>query len=263
VNWQKVKPWLTNLEVLGLAVAIILAGWHSREIHQTVAELRAAEKSLSEKLENSKQLIGSVQTSLSTRSVGTFPDFVDEIAATIKSAKREVVVACDFPGYGEFDRKGLPIKQALESQINAGLKVDLTFLDAARRNQARRAQFPEDRWRAALKAKGMDGQAIIEFMQTHGSSQSAQPDYQEFIALLDSHDQSLLTQTFRRANVIETIEDMPLLFWIADDERAIMVVQSYGGLEDSAFVTSDLRLIRALKSVSARYRQLRKLRSAT
>src|SRR5438876_12152759 len=92
MNWQRIKRVATNLEVIGLAVAVVFAWWHSREIV-------------------------SVEHSLSTRPIGIFPDFVDDIQKTINSPKPAVIAACDFPGNGEYDQRGQRIQPPVRAKV--------------------------------------------------------------------------------------------------------------------------------------------------
>lgn len=230
--WPKIKPFVTRLEMIGLAVAVLVASWHTYEIRRTAADLKQA---------------------MSTRSIGSFPDFVDDVEKTVSGAKREVIVACDFAAYADFDGRGLPIRQAIERKIGGGLPVHLTFLSAARGRSARLAQFPEAQWNDTMK--NPEGRrAIVNYLASHGGD-SKLPTYANFIATLERTEENVARQVFRGADISRIDQDMALFFWIVDGERAVMVVQSYGGREDSAFWTSDLRLITALKSIAQRYRQ--------
>jgi len=97
MNWQKIKPIVLNLEIVGLIVAIIAAVWHSNEIRQTAKELKRAEASLSKKIEDTNTTMALVQGSLSTRSLGTFPDFTDGIEKLLRSAKRDILSHATIP----------------------------------------------------------------------------------------------------------------------------------------------------------------------
>jgi hypothetical protein len=39
---------------------------------------------------------------LSTRYLGTFPEYLSEIAELLKGAKKRIDICCDFPAYGHF-----------------------------------------------------------------------------------------------------------------------------------------------------------------
>ncbi|HVI79411.1 MAG TPA: hypothetical protein VM715_14850, partial [Candidatus Acidoferrum sp.] len=254
MNWQKMKPWVLNLEVVGLVIAILIAYWHSREIRDTAAALKTAETSLTGKIDDAKSTMLLLQKSMSTRSLGSFPAFTDEIEATIKSAKHDVVIASDFAAYGEFDGVGLPIRQAIEKKIQTRIPVHLTLLCAARREISRSAQFPSSRWNSWMTPGSTARGTMLRYLRNHGGN-SAAPTYENFMGTLENFDQAVSQRLFQGADIKETNSDMPLLFWIADGERAVMVVQSYGGNEESAFWTADPRLITALQSIAARYRQ--------
>jgi hypothetical protein len=96
-------------------------------------------------------------------------------------------------------------------------------------------------------------QQIYDFISA-GHSDSKALTYLNFLNTFKKNDDFALQQ-LSRACIKQIPDDMPLLFWIADDDRAVMVVQEFGGHEDSVFLTSDPRLITALKSISKRYRE--------
>jgi hypothetical protein len=234
-TWRQI---IKSAEMIGLVLAIvgIIFAWqHERDLEHTT-----------DKLER-------IEHSISTRPIGRFPDFVDVIEKTVRGAKRSLIVACDFPAYGEFDDKGLPIQHAIEDKIHQVKTVSLTFFVRSRRDSARRAQFPESEWNSTMD-KGGERQKMLTFLARHGYVKPAAPRYPDFIATMGDYDDSLLSNQFRGADARQVANDMPLFFWIADDSEAVMVVQTPGGHEDSAFWTRDPQLIAALKSVASDYR---------
>lgn|GEM_PF-3182653 len=222
-------------EIVGLAVAFLLAWYHSREIRDTAAKLDV------------------VQQSLSTHSLGPFPGFVDKIAETVRSAESSLVVACDFPSYGQFDGHGLAIRQAIEDRIGHIGKVELTFLDPQRREVARKLQFPEERWTESMKGDARARAAVVKFLE-EGRVDTSNLTYPLFMKALRDREETTL-QLFARADIKQINDDMPLFCWIADDKRAVIVVQDRDGTENSAFWTTDEHLIAALKGVIRRYRE--------
>jgi len=126
-------------------------------------------------------------------------------------------------------------------------------LSPGRRHSARNAQFPPQNWNRWLD-DGDNRKRVAAFLQSHGA-ESQSLTQQNLVSTLENYDQTVQKQVFLGADIRETDADMPLLFWIADSERAVLVIQTYGGEQESAFETTDLRLITALQSIAARYRQ--------
>src|SRR4051794_194335 len=92
MKWKKffeITGW-----IVGLA-ALVIGFFHVHEIRKTATELGALQKSLSSDL-------STVKSSLSTRFAGSFPDFLDDIIATVNSAQHTLVILCDFPAYADF-----------------------------------------------------------------------------------------------------------------------------------------------------------------
>lgn len=257
LTWKTIKPVVVNVEVVGIFVALILAGRHSAEIKESANKLSGKIGEAQTAVGSVQKTVGDLQQSMSTRPLKSFPGFVDQIVKTIGGANDTVIVACDFPTYGDYDGVGLPIQQAIETKI-ATLKqghVTLTFLNEPRRAKGLRAQFPQNEWEKAMRdlKHPLKRQKIVDFIN-RGHGQSKALTYPNFLDTFKKNDEFAL-QEFRHACFRQIPDDMPLLFWIADDDEAVMVVQEFGGHEDSAFVTSDRRLITALKSISKRYRQ--------
>lgn len=228
-TWQRI---IKSAEIIGLVLAvvgIVFAWWHVKDLQK-------------------------IEHSMSTRSIGSFPDFVDEVETTVKSAKRSLVVACDFPAYGEFDGVGVPIQHAIQEKLREGIAVQLTFFAPSRRDLAWRAQFPEAGWNATMRDP-VQRPKMLAFMHSHGYNKPSLPVYKDFADIMREYDSSLLHHSFQGAEAKEVTNDMPLFFWIADDREAVMVAQTPGGHEDSAFLTRDAQLITALKSIATDYRQ--------
>jgi hypothetical protein len=251
-RWRKAIPVVLHLEVVGLAVALIIARCHNQEIRQATAEMRAAQESLDTRVGTAKKAIDEIQLSMSTQPLGGFPNFVARIVDSIDRAHKSVVVACDFPAYGEYDGKGRAIRRKIEDKITDRVPVQLTFLCPDRRTSARHAQFPEEEWNNSMKHDLLKRLEILRFLVGHGITSNT-PSYSDFIHVFEKEDERFLSD-FAGANIREINDDMPLLFWIADDE-AVLVVQTWGGKEDSAFWTRDAHLITALRSIAERYRR--------
>jgi hypothetical protein len=134
LNWQTIKPIVVNVEVVGILVALILAGRHSAEIKESAHQLSGKIGEAQAAVRSVDDTVVSMQQSMSTRPLKSFPGFVGDIVATIGSANHDLVIACDFPTYGEFDRRGLPIQQAIQTKIAALEQghVKLTFLNGKR-----------------------------------------------------------------------------------------------------------------------------------
>src|SRR5438874_340478 len=107
--------WKTAADATGWMVglaALIIGVVHVHEIKQTAQNLNALHDSLSGDLRK-------VQSSLSTQFAGPFPDFLDDVISTIKTAQHSLVVLCDIPAYADFSdpSRSLIIRQLLEQKV--------------------------------------------------------------------------------------------------------------------------------------------------
>jgi hypothetical protein len=244
MNWRRL------VEVLGLilALAALLVGVvHLWEIRKTAHDLQIIRSSFSKDLHN-------VQASLSTQYAGAFPDFLDDVIGTIRSAQREIVISCDFPAYADFSdpRRSLILRQAIEQKVQAGVKVHLICLDQNRRLTALHQQFNQPSFEKSLSVP-QQRNAILRYL---GSSRSRNTPvtYDEFISAVEGNDDMTMRQTFRNAEVLQVNMEMPLFFWIADRSRGVMAVQTFGGEEEYGFRTQDLALVNALLATGDRYK---------
>ena len=93
-----------------MQVLSVLQGWYGwYQTHKEPLELIAllftflgmylAVRSISDGRKMLKDL-GSVFDHLTTRGLGPYPSYTDEIERLIGEARSNVIIACDFPGYG-------------------------------------------------------------------------------------------------------------------------------------------------------------------
>jgi hypothetical protein len=168
------------------------------------------------------QEISRMQASLSTRYIGEFPDFLDEIIGIVQSAHRDINILCDFPAYGNFDdpTRSARLRDLIRLKLHQGVKVRLVCLDHERRRLALSLQFP--------------------------SAPAPYKTREAFIDDFEAKNEAALKQTYGDANVLQVNAELPVFFWIADRRRGVLVVQTFGGNVEYGFASSDLALMRAL-----------------
>lgn len=243
MNWKKffeVTGW-----VVGLA-ALVIGFVHVLEIRSTAHELGQLQTSLSSDL-------GTVKSSLSTRYAGRFPDFMDDVVATVKSAQHELNILCDVPSYGDFSdpHRALLLRQLIEQKIQAGVKVQVICLSKQRRVAGLHAQFDRPGIEKALSSS--EGKApLLKYLGILDDSRHPLT-YENFLAGVEANDEVAISQTYRGADVVQVDTDIPMFFWIADGKSGVMAVQTLGAKDEYGFRTSDQALIIALLATRDRY----------
>jgi hypothetical protein len=99
---------------------------------------------------------------------------------------------------------------------------------------------------------------IRKYLSARKASASYETLLQEgFVDLLTEGDANTLDGEFGKANRWTTTLVMPLYFWIVDDRKAVFALAPF--MEDAlevGFRTSDGELIRALRGIFDRYREM-------
>jgi|ERR1043166_821657 hypothetical protein len=248
-----VENFRVFVEMAGLVIAVIalIVGIrHVRELKHQVKEL----KKQTEQAQAHARALDVLRRELPTRYIGQFPDYLQEIVNLFDKAEREIVAFCDFPAYGSFTspKKFLKYRQKLEQKLADNLPVQLTCLDKSGRMKVTRKQFlrkPWNQWTADPQNKDQ----LEWFLKHHDKDTKVSEE--EFISLLEEDDGGML-QIMRGAGakVFEVNKDMPLYYWVVDNQEAIfaIIVLSERAVE-YGFRTSDQKLINALNEMRQQY----------
>lgn len=236
-EWRPVDSVSILLAVGAVAVGV----YHVREIKRTIAQLTT------------------LQSALSTRYIGKFPDFLATIVDELQRANRSISIFCDFPAYGYFSdyKTALKYKQVLETKRAENVAIELTCLDASKRAQTEDEQFAPDswvQWQSDLNAKAKLNQFLTRRL---GETAAASAKREEFLQALNELDASFLQDVFQNT-AVEIGFDIPIYFWIIDGRTAVFAISARSdreSWEEYGFVTSDHALIQAFQELSVRYRE--------
>jgi len=174
--------------------------------------------------------------SLSTRSVGQFPNFLTDIVQVLERARSEIVILCDFPAYGRFSNADTwrAYSEAILSKSASDVRVSCVFLTPEARLDFSRKQFPEAaqsdlRWKQQLVARPFRDN-LFSFLKRHNREvEIATISFETFLEILEIDDKLALRTTFRDAEIIVTADSMPLYFWIADRRMGVFSFPTYTG----------------------------------
>jgi hypothetical protein len=230
--------------VLGI-VALLVGIYH-------VSEIKLVLKSTKDQLKN----LNEIQGSISTRYLAEFPYFISDIVKLIKEARKEIIIFCDIPAYGQFSARSdwIQYSHAIED-LEGKANIKLTCLNPERRISFYYEQFlqelPWDTWKEVDNNKERLKQLLL--------AKSSTVDVKDltddvFVKLLEDTNTLMLQGAFARAELREIEFFMPTYFWLVDGTDAIFSIPALsGGHTEYGFITTDQKLIDALREMRERY----------
>ena len=234
----------TPFEMLGLLLAVagtVFAVLSIRDGRKLTTDLR------------------SIFDHLTTKQIGAFPVYMQEVERLIGEARESVFIATEFPGHGvwaDSGRYGAYVK-ALENRKadrvrkGGGLSVQVLSLETKTREKALHDRFPESRWKEYLKKGGYQhSKRLYEELEN-----CAVPDQRaQFLDEISARQERALHADLRFADRWSYKGVMPIYLWIIDSEKAVFAIPSFGGEPtEYGFYTEESGLILALLSVWSRY----------
>jgi len=238
--------WWPSLPILGLVLtvaALLISSWQTWLAHSQTQDLTA------------------IKESLSTRFLGQFPDYTDDIAELIDSAEREVRIVCDVPGYGIISqpRGWFAMHQAIQRKAQQGVDITATFYDLAQRDRIVTEQINQlpNRLKTWTAPGSPMRDSLQNFIQRYGNDLSIDElTFDQYLAVSrDAHEQVLDT-TYFGVNHHTTARQLPLYFWLVDGREAIIAIPTYGDAStEYGFRTTDGNFIEALADIARRYDQ--------
>jgi hypothetical protein len=222
-------------------VALILAIYQQRSASKQTSELKE------------------IRHSLSTQYIGQFPDYISKVVDLVKSAKTEVLIAYGQVTFGMFSyrEKWLEYRTTLEQKLNEGKTVDLIFLNEKQRRNHQIEQFglAQKSWKEKLDDPEFKAR-MDTFAKHYATTQAEKMDSEMFLSLLELQQKKPLEDSFRTAIKTEASSPFAIHFWIADGSRAVFTMPNFvEGPTEFGFLTSDTRLIQALRSIHTRQKR--------
>lgn len=234
------SDWRNTIEEILALAAIILALVHARHLRKQLDRLEE------------------VRRALPTQYLGKFPEFIDDIVKLVKSAKYEIMIFCDFPGYGVFSNFDafLIYTHILEQQGNKDVQIRLACLDTPLRRAKAKDQFAKGReWSKWLKDEEHLERVTKLLKRYHSNTDPTAVTREEIIELLGKEDERVLADTFSAAAEVSLVTvGMPLYFWLVDGSRAIFVIPGFRKKAvEHGYSTQDPHLIEGLLEIRERY----------
>ena len=196
-----------------------------------------------------------MQNAISTQYLGEFPEFLPQITEVVNAARHDLIIVCDFPGYGDFSAPDNSLKylQALRArQSDKQLRVEFTCLDETLRYRYLDEQLPAATWNH-WSEDGQKRAQVEDFLRLNGHSGQQISTRPQLFKAMTAVDNEVLHQYFLN-KYYQTPQAVPIYFWVADCRRAVFSIATptETGVEHG-FVTSDRSLIRALLDLRKRY----------
>ncbi|MGD2087063.1 MAG: hypothetical protein PVH61_12850 [Candidatus Aminicenantes bacterium] len=205
--------------------------------------------------------LDNISESLSTRFIGPFPDYINEINRILANARSKVSIACDVPSFVAFSDPDawFTYQKNIEKKIRAGINMEITFLDKDLRKKTYRDQFKQAR---LFFSKWVQSDNIQDrmraYIRCHPTAKEEPQCYEDFERSLEENDDDLILRFFSHTSLVETGIPLFNYFWIVDNIQAVFAiptaVEPKGGFVTHGFYTEDPRLIAALRSVGVKYR---------
>lgn len=248
------------LAVLAFVVGLIHIGEIRRVMREAKTQADQA-KTHTNALEAHAKTLDQIERSLSTRLLGTFPDYYEDIVGLLGDAQERIVVFCDHPAYGSFSKRAtweFGYHHNLKRQlVKERRRLEITCLDEAGRRESVTQQFFEagKNWET-LKQEATE--KLEELLRAHPKA-SKIPDLtqKEFEDILESEEVRTL-EDLQGADIHEINAHMPLYFWLIDSgsarARAIFAIPSFSEkIVEYGFITTDQGLISAFEVMRNRY----------
>lgn len=236
------KNYMDVIGVISLVLAVlamIVALWHVHSIHEAAKRL------------------DDVRRSLSTRYIGQFPEFFPEIVSLLKSAKREIVIFCDFPAYACFSdpHTFLEYQHTLQRKAqHEEVRVIFTCLGSTYRSKGVQDQFfsSSQEWDEWKRDPNIEKRLCHFLSFRRGVPTIDELGMDQFLELLERIEQRTLEETFASAQVREIDAYIPVYFWLVDGMNAVFAIPADKTLE-YGFSTTDQKLISALVLMRDQY----------
>jgi hypothetical protein len=262
-----------DIELAGLILgilALILAIWHSLEIGKQAQKLKYQTDSLQKISLGSQSMLQGLEVQtralndiregsqhildkLSTRYIGQFPDFIENICICLEEADNEIIIACDVPTYGVFSNytKSSEYIDILHKKKRKGIPVQIIVQTEEEREWVYSKQFEKKSWKELSDDPSFMGKLasfqLGEYINDINSIKSLEKK------LKDVHNRTFDDASFG-SEKHECSLRMPVYFWIADQRIAIFATPSWEGeSSEHGFETRDVSLIRALLSIRQSY----------
>jgi hypothetical protein len=246
-SFASVSQWV--ISIFSLLVTVGFGIYAISVSRKQTAQLRANIEQTGDILESTKTL----SENLTTRHIGDFPNFLDDILRCLSEAHTKVLIACDVPGYAMLtDRKFfIAYESILKQKTLDNVRIQLIVQHSKQRRWLNDNQFAAQKrdWEGTLRADRNFAERLRIFQHQESVEIKCLTELEE--CLERAHERILTSAGLAEARF--TYDGlMPLYCWIVDGRAAIFTMPA-PNVTEHGFYTRDEGLIRALESIWERY----------
>lgn len=245
----------TIVSLVLAVIALALALWQTRLSHRQMDDAR----NMSKEMRSQTEKMIAIGNALSTRYLGSFPEFISEIANAISKVTRDLRIVCTIPTTAVYSNPDgwFVIKQALQRTLgpSSNVKVSCVFADAKRQETFLKAQYSEaySNWQF-FRSMPSNASKIKEFHFRYGNGNLENLTSQGFFNLFSIAATEELKTTFKGSQIVQIPFHLPLNIWIVDKKEAVFAILSTApSFLAEAFWTTDSDLIGALLQLHTEY----------
>ena len=234
---------LDIITVIAFVLTVIAFGISIFQSYQA----RQQTKQLESQTNDLKEILGG----LSTRFVGTYPEYLDGVISLLGNATKEIKIICSIPTPHIFGNPAIWLKyeQTLEKQSYNNTDITFVTLTQSERKKRLEKEFfnTKNEWKNWMLS---NRNRIENFVKRYFQDEKIDElTYDRFIHLLLEIQDRKLYEVYKSngINVIEYENLLPIHIWIVDNKEAIFSIQNTSiGKENHGFRTLDQSLITAL-----------------
>lgn len=235
-------------------IAFIISIYQSYQSFKQTKELKSQTNYLISHSSDLKEIVGG----LSTKYIGPYPDYLDNVISLISQASNEVKIICSIPTpyiFGDPNR-WLKYEQILVKQAFNNIDITLITLNESDRLKRLELEFciAKSQWDQWFEERK---KTVKNFISRYYQTEDLELlDYQKFISLLIDIQNRKLQEVYK-SNSIKVLEYdrlLPIHMWIIDSKEAIFSLQNQSiGRSHVGFKTNDQTLISALSKMIELY----------
>ena len=184
--------------------------------------------------------------SMSTEYIAEFPDNMEEINRVVSSAKRELDIMVDVPGYGQYSRPEISdlYMQALR-KLRPDVTIKMLIYDENSVRESRRRQFAGREFSDLMKNKRFK-HYFHDVWPTLGEPNSKEEFMDKLQQKQRDYEKSLLE---KQIDIKHVSGRLMFYLWLADNQEAIFSFQNNSKEEhEISFRTRDGTLINTFKN---------------
>jgi hypothetical protein len=232
--------------ILGLVLTILALAFAT---YQAVQSRRQ-----SDKLEGHNASLSLITEALTTRYIGPFPEYMQEIINTLETATKEILIVSTQPSPSYFSNPKVWIQysQVLQRKSREGVDIKVLCTSEDKRRIRMDLQFKRavDDWSSWSKQHQSTIEEYLKFRNPNLKFKDL--DCDTFIQSLLDTQSSLMENSHELigAAITEVDQVLPVQIWMADGAQAVFSVQTQSESSlNYGLYTSDPRFVNALREM--------------